>query len=149
MVTLTKLTNFLEIYSRIGMETLQHSPALMSRFCTAPTMLPALTSKYKVVLLPKKYIVLETERLQLQEKDIFTRRMWFYYPGTWAYLLLTFARGSSWTQLKKTALTDIVLRSWLETMVSKLDIISQFLRQYVSKKEIMKFSLKLLGFTEK
>lgn len=37
----------------------------------------------------------------------------------------------------------------MEIILSKLYITSEFLRQYVSKKEIMKYNLKLLGFTEK
>lgn len=54
----------------------------MSRFCTATTMLSPLTNKYKVMLLAKNYIVLETERVEIQAKHIFTRRMGFYHPVT-------------------------------------------------------------------
>lgn len=71
-----KPDNLPEIYSHVD-QTFQHSSAFMPRLCAALAMLWALTNKHKVLLLLllKEYVVLETERLEIQAKHPFTMRM--------------------------------------------------------------------------
>lgn len=74
-VTALKPANLPEISSRIE-QTLQHRSAFMPRLCAAPDVLWALTNKHKVLmLLLKEYVMLETERLEIQAEHPFTMKM--------------------------------------------------------------------------
>lgn len=51
-------------------QTFQHSSALMPRLCAAPAVLWAATNQHRVLmLLPKEYMLLEAERLEIKQNS--------------------------------------------------------------------------------